>query len=152
MFVATPQAGGDDARYPTFCTNSITGVAAAIGAVGKDLAGIIGQRIGASPAIIDIGGSDCNFFDQRSVGISSDMRLEAVNCTLALMLDPARVIVAFACGGNDRRVDKRSGLDRDRLRFELCRHCCEQQAVKIMGDQRFAKTDERGPFGRRFCS
>jgi hypothetical protein len=29
-------------------------------------------------------------------GISSGMGLEAVNCRLALMLDPARVIVVFA--------------------------------------------------------
>ena len=41
LFVATPHAGGDDARDPALRTHSITKVAAAIGAVGEYLAGVI---------------------------------------------------------------------------------------------------------------
>ena len=41
LFVTTPHAGGDDARDPALCTHSITKVAAAIGAVGEYLAGVI---------------------------------------------------------------------------------------------------------------
>ena len=64
LFVTTPHAGGDDARDPALCTHSITEVAAAIGAVGEYLAGVIGQRIGACPAIVDVGRRDRNFLDQ----------------------------------------------------------------------------------------
>jgi hypothetical protein len=148
LFVAAPHAGGDYARRPAFGTNSVSKVATPVGAVSKDLAGVIGQRIRASPAIVDVGGRNGNFFDQRRVGIGSDMSFEAMNCRLALVLDPARVVITLAGGRNDRCVDKRTGLDRDRLRFELRCHSREQQPIKIMGDQRLAKTDKRGPLGR----
>jgi hypothetical protein len=84
LFVAAPHAGGDDARCPAFRTDGVSKVTAPVGAVGKDLAGIIGQRIGASPAIIDVGRRDGDFFDKRRVGIGSDMGFEAMNCRLAL--------------------------------------------------------------------
>jgi hypothetical protein len=47
LFVAAPHAGGDDPRYAALCAYGITEVIAAIGAVGKHLAGIVGQRFGA---------------------------------------------------------------------------------------------------------
>jgi hypothetical protein len=58
-------------------------VAAAIGAVGKHLARAVGQRVRASPAIVDIGRGNRNLFDQCGIGIGSDMCLEAVNSGLS---------------------------------------------------------------------
>lgn len=126
LFVATPHASGDDPRDPALCTHRITEVAAAIGAVGEYLAGIIGQRMGACPAIVDVGRRDCNFLDQRGIGISPNMGLEAVNRRFALMLDPARLIIAITGRRNDRGIDKRSGLDRNRFGLELGCHAREQ--------------------------
>jgi site-specific recombinase XerD len=61
-FVTAPHAGCDDARDTTLGADGIAEVIAAIGAVSEDLAGIFGKRIRACPAIIDIGGSDGDFF------------------------------------------------------------------------------------------
>jgi hypothetical protein len=40
------------------------------------------------------------------------MGLEAIDRRPAFVFDPARLVVAFARGGNDGGVDKRSCLDR----------------------------------------
>lgn len=48
------------------------------------------------------------------VPICSDMGLEAVDRPLSLVLDPSRIAIVFAGGGNDGRIDQRSGLDRSR--------------------------------------
>lgn len=100
LFVAAPRARGDNARYSTLCKNSLTEMASAIGAVRKYLAGITGQCIGACSAVVDVGGCDCNFFDQRCVGIGADMCLEAVQSRLTLVFDPARIIIALASRRN----------------------------------------------------
>jgi len=152
VFVAAPHAGGDDARRPAFGTNSITEVVAAIGTVGKNIAGIIGQRIGASSAVIDISGCDGDLLDQRSVGIGTDMSLETVNSGLALVFDPARVIIALAGRCNDRGIDQCAGLDHDRFDLELRRYGREQQPVQVAGHQRLAEAHKGRPLRRRFSS
>ena len=52
LFVAAPHAGGDDPRYATLGPHSVTEVVAAIGAVGKHLTRIVGQRFGACSATL----------------------------------------------------------------------------------------------------
>ena len=51
VFVAAPHAGCDNARDTTLGADGIAEVAAAVGAVGKDFAGIVGQGIGLSTAV-----------------------------------------------------------------------------------------------------
>jgi len=152
LFVAPPHASGDDAWYSALCNNSITEMASAIGAVRKYLAGITGQCIGASSAVVDIGGRDCNFFDQRCVSIGPDMCLEAVHGRLTLVFNPTRIIIALACRRNYRGIHQRPGLDCDRFGLELSRHGREQQPVKLVSDQGLAKADKRCPLGCGFRS
>jgi len=85
---------------------------AAIGAVGKHLAGIVGQRIRAGLAAVDVGGRDGDLPDQCRIGIGTDMGLEAINCRLALVLDPTALLIILAGRGDDRRIDKRAGFTR----------------------------------------
>ena len=54
LFVAAPHAGCDNARDTALGADGLAEMATTIGAVGKYLAGIVGQSIGASPAIVDI--------------------------------------------------------------------------------------------------
>ena len=86
LFVAAPHAGCDNAWNAPSRADGIPEVAATIGAVGKHLARAVGQRVRASPAIVDIGRGNRNRFDQCGIGIGSDMRLEAVNSGLPLCL------------------------------------------------------------------
>lgn len=95
-FVTAPHAGRDNARDTTLGADGVAEVVAAIGAIGEDLAGIFGRRIGARPAIVDIGRGDGDFFYDGCIGIGSDMGLEAVNGSLSLVLDPAGIIIALA--------------------------------------------------------
>jgi hypothetical protein len=55
LFVAAPCARSDDPRYATLCKDCVTEMSAAIGAVSKHLAGVVGQRSGTGLAIVDIG-------------------------------------------------------------------------------------------------
>jgi hypothetical protein len=55
LFVAPPHASGYDPRYAALRPHGITEVVAAIGALGKHLAGIVRQRFGACSSIVDIG-------------------------------------------------------------------------------------------------
>jgi hypothetical protein len=52
-----------------------------------------------------------DFLDQSRVGVGADLRLEAIDRRPAFVFDPARLVIAFARGGNDGDVDKRSCLD-----------------------------------------
>jgi transposase len=56
---------------------------------------------------------------ERAAQPSADMSLEAVNRRLAFVFHPPRIIIRLAGGGDDRRVDKRAGLDPNRPGFEL---------------------------------
>ena len=52
-FVAAPHAGGDDPGDPALCKNGIAEVTAAVGAIGKHLAGLSGKASGpALPSLI----------------------------------------------------------------------------------------------------
>lgn len=61
---------------------------AAIGAVGKHLAGIVRQSIWTGLAVINVGGCHRDLLDKSGVGMDADMSLEAMNRGPALMLDP----------------------------------------------------------------
>ena len=89
----------DNARDTSLGTNSFAEIVSTVGAVSKDLTRIIGQRIRASPAVIDIGRGNGNLFDQCGIGISANMcpstalqalrrALEAVNSRLSPVFDP----------------------------------------------------------------
>lgn len=113
--VAPPHTGGDDARRATFGAHRITEMAASVGAVGINLAGIVRQSIGTGLAVVDVGGRDGDLLDQSGIGIGTDMGLEAMNRWSALMLDPMALFVILTGRGDDRCIDKRAGLDPDRL-------------------------------------
>ena len=106
LFVATPCASSDNPWYAPLCKDSVTEMIAAIGAVSKDLAGIVGQCIGTGFAIIDIGRGDRHVLDQRCIGVGTNMGLETMNSPLSLMLHPARVIIVFAGRCDDRGIDQ----------------------------------------------
>ena len=101
LLVTTPHAGGDDPGYAALRPHGIAKVFAAIGAVGKDLAGIIRQCFRACLAVIDIGGGDRNLLDQRGIGVGTYMGLEAMYGSLSLVLYPACVAVSLAGRRND---------------------------------------------------
>jgi hypothetical protein len=103
-FIATPNADSDNARDAALGTNRIAEVAAPVCTVGEDLTGIVGQRIGACPAIIDVGGGDSDLLDQRCVSIGSDMGLEAANDRLSRVFDPARVTVSNSNRSSPRAI------------------------------------------------
>ena len=111
LFAAAPHAGGDDPGYVAFRTDSVTEVIAAIGTVSKHFTGIVGQSIGPCLAVIDVGRCDRHLLDQRGIGICSDVRLEAMNGALPLVLDPACIIIALTGRRYNRRIDQRTGLD-----------------------------------------
>ena len=98
LFGACPNAGGDNAGNAALCPHGVAKVIAAVGAIGKHLAGIIGSASGACLTVIDISGCDRDFLDQRRIGIGADMGLEAVNSPLSFVLYPARIVIALTGG------------------------------------------------------
>jgi len=54
-------------------------MAAAIGAVGQDIAGTVRQSVRIGLAIVDIGRSDRDLLDQGGVGVSAHVSLAAVD-------------------------------------------------------------------------
>ncbi|MFZ1744148.1 MAG: hypothetical protein WAT93_14955 [Pontixanthobacter sp.] len=97
-FVSPPHAGRDDAQDTTLGAEGVTDVVAAIGAVGKDLAGILGKRMGARPDVVDIRGGDCNFYYDEGIGIGSDIGLEAVSICGLVQTYPRTSLVMRAVG------------------------------------------------------
>lgn len=95
LFVVAPHTGGDDARRATLGADGIAEMAAPISTIGKDIARLVRQGTGTSPAVIDIGERDGDFFDQSRAGIGADMGLEAMDGWPALVLDPARFAILF---------------------------------------------------------
>lgn len=71
--------GGDDAWCAALGPNGRPERFATIGAVGEDLAGIVGKGATTGLAVMDVGRGDGDLLDQRGVGIGADMRLEAVD-------------------------------------------------------------------------
>src|SRR5690606_677244 len=64
---ASPNTGGDNPRRPALGADGAAEMRSAIGAVGKDLTGIVGQGSGTGTPIVHIGWSDRNLLDQRRV-------------------------------------------------------------------------------------
>jgi hypothetical protein len=79
--VLAPHAGGDDTRDSTLGAHRSSKVISPVGAVGEHLAGIVGESLWTSLAVIDIGWRDGDLLDQRRICVRPDMRLEAVVCT-----------------------------------------------------------------------
>lgn len=75
-FIAPPHAGGDNARCAAPGADGIAEMVYPIGAVGKYLAGIVGQCCGAGLAIVDVSGRDGDLFYKRRVGIGANMALK----------------------------------------------------------------------------
>ena len=69
----------------------------------------------------------------------------------SLVLDPTRLAILLARGGDDGRIDKRPGLDPDRLGLELSGDLVEQRFVQRLSDQRPTEPDERRALGRCFA-
>jgi hypothetical protein len=80
------------------------------------------------------------------------MRFEAVHRGLALVLDPPALGIVFAGRRDDRCIDQRTDLDRDRSGFELRGHRIEQHGVKAVRDERPTIPDEGGALGCRFTA
>jgi hypothetical protein len=73
LLVATPHMGGDDARRAALGANRRPGRLATTGAVGEDLTGVVGKRVAAGLAVMNVGGGDGDLLDRRGVGISADV-------------------------------------------------------------------------------
>ena len=67
------------------------------------------------------------------------------------VLDPTRLAILFARGGDDGRIDKRSGLDSDRLGLELSGDLAEPRFVRRLSDERLTEPDKRRALGRCFA-
>ncbi len=96
LLVAAPHHGRDDPGHSAPSSYGITEVRSAIGAAGKHVTRIVGQRIGTCAPVIDVGWRYHNFLDERRRGVGPDMGLETVNRGTALVLDPVSISVGFA--------------------------------------------------------
>ncbi|MER9657947.1 hypothetical protein NKJ26_31790 [Mesorhizobium sp. M0152] len=55
----------------TLGTHRVTDMAAAIAAIGKHLAGVVGYSIGTGLAVVDVGGRNGDLLDQGCIGIGT---------------------------------------------------------------------------------
>ena len=150
LFVAAPHAGGDDPGETAFRADSVPEMIAAIGTIGKNLTGIVGQGFRTGLGVIDIGGCDRDFLDQPRIAIGADMGLEAMNSPLSLVFHPARIVIVLTRGGDDGGINQGSGLDCHRLGFELHSHGFKQCSIQLVRYEQPAKPDEGGTLGRGF--
>ena len=81
-------------------------------------------------AIIYIRWRDRDFLDQSGIGVRAHMSLVSMHRRPALVFDPARLVIAFARGGNDGGVDQRSCLDLDRSGLGVSGNLVEQPLVQ----------------------
>jgi hypothetical protein len=79
------------------------------------------------------------------------MSQEPMDRRPSLVLDPTRLAILFARGGDDGRIDKRSGLDPDRLGLELSSDLVERRFVQRLSDERFTEPDKRRALGCGFA-
>src|ERR1700722_1801340 len=147
---AALHAGRSDAQTAALGLDGLAKSLSPIRAVGEYLAWLVRQGLRSGFAIIHVCGRNCDFLDQSRVGVSANMRLEAIDCRPAFVFDPARLAVAFARGGNDGGVDKRSCLDPDRLGLELGGDLVEQRLVQVLSDEGFPEPNEGGALRRGF--
>ena len=148
--VSTPHAGRSDAQTAALGLDGLAKNLSPIRAVGEYLAWLVRQGLRSGFAIIHVCGRNCDFLDQSRVGVGADMRLEAIDRRPAFVFDPARLVVAFARGGNDGGVDKRSCLNPDRLGLELGGDLVEQRLVQVLSDEGFPEPNEGGALRRGF--
>jgi hypothetical protein len=89
-----------------------------------------------------------HLLNQRCFGVSANVCLEAMHRGAVAVLDPARLAIALAGRGDDRRIHQCAGLDRDRARLVLRGDSFEQLPVQALRDERAAEADEGGALGR----
>lgn len=142
-----PHAGGDNLRFAAPGADASPKWLPPIRAVGKYLAGFVGQCCGAGLAIVDVGGRDGDFFCKRRIGIGADMGLEAMNSRFAFVLDPMRLAIILAGRCDDRRIDKRADLDPNCFGLQLAGDRLEQELVQFRIHQGLAETNEGRAFG-----
>ena len=145
----TPQARHDHAWRATPGPDRHGEVGTATGAVGKDLARIIRDHGTAGAAVIDVGRRHRDLLDQRRTCIGTDMRLEAADGGLPLVLHPTAFVVILAGRGDDGGLHQRAGLDRDRLLSELRGDNLEQLGVEPVRHQQSPGAHEGRPPRRR---
>ena len=148
--VSTPHAGPSDAQTAALGLDGLAKSLSPIRAVGEYLAWLVRQGLRSGFAIIHVCGRNCDSLDQSRAGVGADMRLEAIDRRPAFVFDPARLVVAFARGGNDGGVDKRSCLGPDRLGPELGGDLVEQRLVQVLSDEGFPEPNEGGALRRSF--
>src|ERR1700722_15452180 len=137
-----PQAGDGDAQEASPDAHGLSERLARINAVGEYVARLVRQSIGAGLAVIDISRSDRDFLDQSRVGVGAHMSLEPMDRRPSLVLDPTRLAILFARGSDDGRIDKRSGLDPDRLDLELSGDLVKQRFVQRLCDESLTEPHE----------
>jgi hypothetical protein len=106
---------------------------APIGAVGENLARIVRNASGPALPSSILTAVTAIFFHERRISVGADMGLEAMNRWLALMLDPMRITIALAGGGDDRRIDKSADLNPDRRGLDLAGDLFKQRSVPAYG-------------------
>jgi hypothetical protein len=147
-FIPAPHGGNGETQGASPDTAGLTETLAPISAVGEHLARVVRQSIGAGLAVIVIGRGDRDFLDQSRVGVGAQMSLEPMDRRSSLVLDPTRLAILLARGSDDGRIDKRSGLDPDRLGLELSGDLVKQRFVQRLSDERLTEPDERCALGR----
>lgn len=113
--IPAPHAGYGDAQRASLGAHGRSESLAPISAVGEHLTRLVRQSIGAGLAVIDVGRGDRDFLNQSRVGVGAHMSLEPMDRRPSLVLDPPRLAILFARGGDDGRIDDRPVLDPDRL-------------------------------------
>ena len=102
-FVPAPYAGVGDPQRASFEAHGVSESLAPICAVGKHFGRLVRQSIGAGLAVIDIGRGDRDFLNQSCVGVGAHVSLEPMDRRPSLTLDPTRLTILFARGGDDGR-------------------------------------------------
>lgn len=135
-FIPTPHTSCDDARPATFGDDGLAKMIAAISTVGINIAWIVWQCIRTSLAVIHVGRCDGDLLDKSRIGICANMRLETVDCRASSVFDPTTLAIIFTCRSDNRRIDKRAGLN------PYC-PCPELAGDQSAGDKAAAEPDER---------
>lgn len=117
--VTSPHACGDNLGCTTLGPCGDIEARTTISTIGKDFSRIVWKRLHPAFAVMDVGRRDGNLLYDRNVSVGADVRLEAVDRRLTLVLDAVRLIVVLAGRSDDRGIYAGSRLRLHRLRPEL---------------------------------